>query len=169
MERLKIASQGFVYITNTEVVSYNRKAIMKEGWKLKKEGHNDGISQAWKAARTQMDNVKELMAETVLERSYYIEDYSMAYEVAGDLISDGIEPEEGPMADALHDYKEMIKTMEKMGFLNPELELEELFQELMKEYLEENEEEVVKETIEKPKSFAEIQKERLKKLFGEVA
>ena len=108
-----------------------------------------------------MNNLKELIAETEQERADYIEDYSMAYEVAGDLISDGIEPEEGPMADALHDYKEMVQVMEEMGFLNPQSELEEIFQQLVKEYLDENKE----ETVEQPKRFAERQKERLKKLL----
>ena len=51
-----------------------------------------------------------------------------------------------------------------MGFLNPQSELEEIFQQLVKEYLYENKE----ETVEQPKSFAEIQKERLKKLLEEV-
>ena len=128
MKLLKITTQGLINITNTEVISYNRAAILKEGWKLRRA------------------------------------DYSMAYEVAGDLISDGIEPEEGPMADALHDYKEMVQVMEEMGFLNPQSELEEIFQQLVKEYLDENKE----ETVEQPKSFAEIQKERLKKLLEEV-
>ena len=59
----------------------------------------------------------------------------------------------------------MVQVMEEMGFLNPQSELEELFQQLVKEYLDENKE----ETVEQPKSFAEIQKERLKKLLGEVA
>jgi hypothetical protein len=165
MKLLKITTQGLINITNTEVISYNRAAILKEGWRLKRTGIKDGLAQAWKAARTQMNNLKELIAETEQERADYIEDYSMAYEVAGDLISDGIEPEEGPMADALHDYKEMVQVMEEMGFLKPQSELEELFQQLVKEYLDENKE----ETVEQPKSFAEIQKERLKKLLGEVA
>ena len=165
MKLLKITTQGLIDITNTEVMSYNRKAIMKEGWRLKRTGIKDGLAQAWEAARTQMNNLKELIAETEQERADYIEDYSMAYEVAGDLISDGIEPEEGPMADALHDYKEMVQVMEGMGFLKPQSELEELFQQLVKEYLDENKE----ETVEQPKSFEEIQKERLKKLLGEVA
>lgn len=165
MKLLKITTQGLINITNTEVISYNRTAILKEGWRLKRTGIKDGLAQAWKAARTQMNNLKELIAETEQERADYIEDYSMAYEVAGDLISDGIEPEEGPMADALHDYKEMVQVMEEMGFLKPQSELEELFQQLVKEYLDENKE----ETVEQPKSFAEIQKERLKKLLGEVA
>ena len=108
MKLLKITTQGLIDITNTEVMSYNRAAILKEGWRLKRAGIKDGLAQAWKAARTQMNNLKELIAETEQERADYIEDYSMAYEVAGDLISDGIEPEEGPMADALHDYKEMV-------------------------------------------------------------
>ena len=69
------------------------------------------------------------------------------------------------MADALYDYKEMVQVMEEMGFLKPQSELEELFQQLVKEYLDENKE----ETVEQPKSFEEIQKERLKKLLGEVA
>ena len=165
MKLLKITTQGLINITNTEVISYNRTAILKEGWRLKRTGIKDGLAQAWKAARTQMNNLKELIAETEQERADYIEDYSMAYEVAGDLISDGIEPEEGPMADALHDYKEMVQVMEEMGFLKPQSELEELFQQLVKEYLDENKE----ETVEQPKSFAEIQKESLKKLLGEVA
>ena len=165
MKLLKITTQGLINITNTEVISYNRAAILKEGWKLRRAGVKDGLAQAWEAARTQMNNLKELIAETEQERVDYIEDYSMAYEVAGDLISDGIEPEEGPMADALHDYKEMVQVMEEMGFLKPQSELEELFQQLVKEYLDENKE----ETVEQPKSFAEIQKERLKKLLGEVA
>lgn len=165
MKLLKITTQGLIDITNTEVMSYNRKAIMKEGWRLKKAGVENGLAQAWETARTQMNNLKELIAETEQERADYIEDYSMAYEVAGDLISDEIEPEEGPMADALHDYKEMAQAMENMGFLNPQSELEELFQQLVKEYLNENKE----ETVEQPKSFEEIQKERLKKLLGEVA
>ena len=165
MKLLKITTQGLIDITNTEVMSYNRAAILKEGWRLKRAGIQNGLAQAWEAARTQMNNLKELIAETEQERADYIEDYSMAYEVAGDLISDGIEPEEGPMADALYDYKEMVQVMEEMGFLNPQSELEELFQQLVKEYLDENKE----ETVEQPKSFAEIQKERLKKLLGEVA
>lgn len=165
MKLLKITTQGLINITNTEVISYNRAAILKEGWRLKRTGIKDGLAQAWEAARTQMNNLKELIAETEQERVDYIEDYSMAYEVAGDLISDGIEPEEGPMADALHDYKEMVQVMEEMGFLKPQSELEEIFQQLVKEYLDENKE----ETVEQPKSFAEIQKERLKKLLGEVA
>ena len=165
MKLLKITTQGLINITNTEVISYNRAAILKEGWKLRRAGVKDGLAQAWEAARTQMNNLKELIAETEQERVDYIEDYSMAYEVAGDLISDGIEPEEGPMADALHDYKEMVQVMEEMGFLKPQSELEEIFQQLVKEYLDENKE----ETVEQPKSFAEIQKERLKKLLGEVA
>lgn len=165
MKLLKITTQGLINITNTEVISYNRAAILKEGWKLRRAGVKDGLAQAWEAARTQMNNLKELIAETEQERADYIEDYSMAYEVAGDLISDGIEPEEGPMADALHDYKEMVQVMEEMGFLKPQSELEELFQQLVKEYLDENKE----KTVEQPKSFAEIQKERLKKLLGEVA
>ena len=164
MKLLKITTQGLINITNTEVISYNRAAILKEGWKLRRAGVKDGLAQAWEAARTQMNNLKELIAETEQERADYIEDYSMAYEVAGDLISDGIEPEEGPMADALHDYKEMVQVMEEMGFLNPQSELEEIFQQLVKEYLDENKE----ETREQPKSFAEIQKERLKKLLEEV-
>ena len=165
MKLLKITTQGLIDITNTEVMSYNRKAIMKEGWRLKRAGIKDGLAQAWETARTQMNNLKELIAETEQERADYIEDYSMAYEVAGDLISDGIEPEEGPMADALYDYKEMVQVMEEMGFLKPESELDKLFQQLVKEYLDENKE----ETVEQPKSFAEIQKERLRKLLGEVA
>ena len=164
MKLLKITTQGLINITNTEVISYNRAAILKEGWKLRRAGVKDGLAQAWEAARTQMNNLKELIAETEQERADYIEDYSMAYEVAGDLISDGIEPEEGPMADALHDYKEMLQVMEEMGFLKPQSELEEIFQQLVKEYLDENKE----ETVEQPKSFAEIQKERLKKLLEEV-
>lgn len=164
MKLLKITTQGLINITNTEVISYNRAAILKEGWRLKRTGIKDGLAQAWEAARTQMNNLKELIAETEQERVDYIEDYSMAYEVAGDLISDGIEPEEGPMADALHDYKEMLQVMEEMGFLKPQSELEEIFQQLVKEYLDENKE----ETVEQPKSFAEIQKERLKKLLEEV-
>nr|UVX52892.1 MAG: hypothetical protein [Bacteriophage sp.] len=164
MKLLKITTQGLINITNTEVISYNRAAILKEGWRLKRTGIKDGLAQAWEAARTQMNNLKELIAETEQERVDYIEDYSMAYEVAGDLISDGIEPEEGPMADALHDYKEMVQVMEEMGFLKPQSELEEIFQQLVKEYLDENKE----ETVEQPKSFAEIQKERLKKLLEEV-
>lgn len=165
MKLLKITTQGLIDITNTEVMSYNRAAILREGWRLKKAGVENGLAQAWETARTQMNNLKELIAETEQERADYIEDYSIAYEVAGDLISDEIEPEEGPMADALHDYKEMAQVMENMGFLNPQSELEELFQQLVKEYLNENKE----ETVEQPKSFAEIQKERLKKLLGEVA
>ena len=164
MKLLKKTTQGLINITNTEVISYNRAAILKEGWRLKRTGIKDGLAQAWEAARTQMNNLKELIAETEQERVDYIEDYSMAYEVAGDLISDGIEPEEGPMADALHDYKEMVQVMEEMGFLKPQSELEEIFQQLVKEYLDENKE----ETVEQPKSFAEIQKERLKKLLEEV-
>ena len=93
MKLLKITTQGLIDITNTEVMSYNRAAILKEGWRLKRAGIKDGLAQAWKAARTQMNNLKELIAETEQERADYIEDYSMAYEVAGDLISDGIEPE----------------------------------------------------------------------------
>lgn len=145
MKLLKITTQGLIDITNTEVMSYNRAAILKEGWRLKRAGIQNGLAQAWEAARTQMNNLKELIAETEQERADYIEDYSMA--------------------DALYDYKEMVQVMEEMGFLNPQSELEELFQQLVKEYLDENKE----ETVEQPKSFAEIQKERLQKLLGEVA
>lgn len=165
MKLLKVTQQGLIDITNTNEISYNRAAIMREGWRLKRAGVQDGLAQAWEAARTQMNNLKELIAETEQERVDYIEDYSIAYEVAGDLISDEIEPEEGPMADAIHDYKEMVQVMEEMGFLKPESELDKLFQQLVKEYLDENKE----ETVEQPKSFAEIQKERLQKLLGEVA
>lgn len=163
MKLLKMATQGFIEITNTNEISYNRAAIMKEGWRLRKAGNEKGLAQAWAIAKAQMNNIKELIAETEQERADYIEDYQMAYEVAGDLIEDEIEPEEGPMADALYDYKEIIDTMEQLGILQEQSELDKLFKELVKEYLEENKE----DKQEQPKSFAEIQKERLARLLGE--
>lgn len=155
MKLLKITQQGLIYIENTDKISYNRSAIMREGWRLKKEGHKDGIAQAWKRAKHQMNNMKELIAETELERQYYLEDYWMAIDVAGDLISDRIEPEEGPMADAIYDYKNLIAVMEELGMLEEQKKMNQIYEDLEKEY--------------NKKSFKEIQAERLKKLLGEVA
>ena len=42
MKLLKITTQGLINITNTEVISYNRAAILKEGWKLRRAGVKDG-------------------------------------------------------------------------------------------------------------------------------
>lgn len=51
-----------------EEVKYNRASIMKEGWKLKRDGINEGISIAWKMARQEKAKVKsELEREEMLE------------------------------------------------------------------------------------------------------
>lgn len=40
-------------------VKYNRSAIMKEGWKLKKDGIKEGISIAWKMAKEEKARIEE--------------------------------------------------------------------------------------------------------------
>lgn len=155
MKLLKVTQQGLIDITNTDEINYNRAEIMREGWRLKKEGHIDGLAQAWDKAKRQMKNMQELIAETELERTDYIETYNMAIEVAGELLEDEENIENEAMKDALYDFKRLMKVIEELGLLEEEKKLDKIYEELEQE--------------QKRKSFAEIQKERFKKLFGEVA
>lgn len=150
MKLLKITQQGLIDITNTNKISYNRTAIMKEGWKLKKEGHKDGIAQAWKKAKTQMHNLKELITETELERECYLEDYWMATEVAGDFLDDDTIKNEA-MKDAIHDYKKLLDVMDKMGMFEEDKKIDKIYEDLESEF--------------NKKSFKQIQKERLERLL----
>lgn len=76
-------------------IKYNRAAIMKEGWKLKMDGINEGISIAWKIAREEKIKIEseikaeykrqqeeEAMAELEAENSpeyYWEEDLLMKF------------------------------------------------------------------------------------------
>lgn len=63
---MKISEEikDLIIITNLNEVEYNRTAIMKEGWKLKKDGIGQGISIAWKMARTAKEQAeKDIKAE----------------------------------------------------------------------------------------------------------
>lgn len=153
MKLLKIAGQGLINITNTNEISYNRAAIMRAGWALKKQGKSDGIAQAWKEAKTQIYNLKELIAETELEREYYLEDYWMAAEVAGDFLDDDTIKNEA-MKDAIHDYKELLAVMDKMGMLEEDKKIDKTYEDLENELSK--------------KTFRQTQKERLERLLEEV-
>lgn len=49
-------------------VKYNRAAIMKEGWSIKKDGIKEGISIAWKMAREEKARIEsEIEREAMLE------------------------------------------------------------------------------------------------------
>lgn len=49
-------------------VKYNRAAIMKEGWALKKDGIEEGISIVWKMARNEKSKIDaEIEIEEALE------------------------------------------------------------------------------------------------------
>lgn len=118
MRTLKIAAIGLIEVTNTDLVLYNRAKIMRLGWKLKKEGHADGISKAWLEAKRQMNNMMSLISETIEERSEYITDYKETMEVAGDLLDMGITGEENmAMKDAFHDMKKLEEELRSAGFL----------------------------------------------------
>lgn len=150
MKLLKIAGQGLINITNTNELSYNRVAIMRAGWELKKQGQSDGIAQAWNKAKTQMHNLKELIAETEQERECYLEDYLMAVEVAGDFLDDDTIKNEA-MKDAIHDYKKLLDVMDKMGMFEEDKKIDKIYEDLESEF--------------NKKSFKQIQKERLERLL----
>ena len=154
MEILKVVVLGFLIIGSDNVVEFNRSAIMKEGWRLKKAGNKRGLSDAWKAARVQMDNMKEMIKETQKAREEYIETYWMTFEVAGDFIEEEIT--DLGMKDAIADYKKIVKLADDIGLLDKEKELDKTWQQVEKD-----------QAI---RAFEETQKERLNKfLRKEVA
>jgi transcription elongation factor Elf1 len=109
MKLLKIAKQGFIYITEDGQVSYNRAAIMKAGWKVKKAGNTEGIKSAWRTAKMQLQNMKMTIAEVTEPLKHYenfIDYYYDRKEIEAEIALEDSGEYEDPDLKALREWEE---------------------------------------------------------------